>query len=426
MKKNPRTPLSLLLVLCLSLAGTPLHAASSLDTDGDGLTDDEEDLNQNGLIDNGETDPYNADTDRGGESDGAEVRGKRNPLDPLDDMTADADGDGWVNGIEIERKTDPNNADTDGDGVNDPQDPFPLDSRYSKDVNANQLPDEWEALYALDDAQATPSRVDDLDEDGLNNAQEFAKGTNPLSADTDRDGVDDKTEVNQGTDPKENACLSYKMTDSTFPDLKNHWAENRIQTLQGVSILPNETPLLRGYNNGSTSVFRPDQAVTRFEFLKMVMLSTCTKLWNTPQDGKPVFSDILSTSVINENDDTAQKRRIVYSAVRYDIIQGYEDGTFRPNEQVNRAEALKILSLAARLDTFATVGGIIPTPFPDVMPEDWFKSFIDHASQLGIINGYEDGTFGPGKSISRAEAAKIMYETIRRNPVMNGYVLSEE
>lgn len=415
---------SIALALLLLCSATPVFA-TSVDTDGDGLLDNEEDINQNGIIDNGETDPYNADTDRGGESDGSEVRDGRNPLDPLDDMTADADGDGWVNGIEIQRKTDPKNVDTDNDGINDPEDPFPLDSRYSKDANANQLPDEWEALNKLSDELVTPTRVDDPDQDGLNNAQEFAQGTNPLSADTDRDGIDDKTEIDEGGDPKENACLSYEETDTPFADLSSHWSQTRVQQLRDISILPDLVPLLRGYDQAGKTLFKPDQAVTRYEFVKMVLLSTCTKLWNTPKQGKPTFSDVISTAPTNENSDTTQKRRIIYSAVRYDIIQGYEDGTFRPDAEVNRAEALKILTLAARTDTFTNTDGITPVTFSDVLEADWFAPYVTLASTLGIVGGYPDGSFGPSKSITRAEAAKIIYETIRRNPVINGYILPE-
>lgn len=421
MKNASRKLHWLVLTLLLTTSIQTSYAISSIhDTDGDGIPDLTEDANGNGIMDTGETDPYNADTDNGGESDGTEVAGKRDPLDPLDDRTADRDGDGLSNWLEDEMRTDPKKADTDGDGINDKGDPFPLDPRYFTDTNLNQLPDEWEAQYKLTDDQVTTTRSDDPDHDGLTNAEELAKGTNPTSADTDRDGVDDKTEIANGTDPKENACLAYAPATSVFPDVMGHWSEEYVQKLRGVSVLASHESIIRGYGDGPDSLFRPDQPVTRYEFLKMVMLSTCTKLWNSTLPNQPIFTDVNSTLIINENAETALKRRIIYSAVRYRIIEGYDDGTFRANDSINRAEAVKILNGATHL---TSVDSTPPSSFTDVMPTDWFAPYVDVASAHGIVKGYEDGTFGPSRPITRAESAKIIYETLVRNPVINGYVL---
>ena len=93
------------------------------DRDGDGLADDEEDVNGNGMVDPGETDPDNPDTDGDGLSDGLEVNAE-NPTDPTN---PDTDGDGLPDGVEDRTpdgrfepgETDPNNPDTDGDGLFD-------------------------------------------------------------------------------------------------------------------------------------------------------------------------------------------------------------------------------------------------------------------------------------------------------------------
>lgn len=117
--------------------------ANSADTDGDGLTDGEE-VNEYG------TDPLRADTDGDGLNDGAEVNSHN--TDPLN---SDTDGDGLSDGEEVnEYRTDPNNADSDGDGLND-----------YEEVN------------------------------------EY--GTDPNNADTDGDGIDDGQEIQDGTDPND-------------------------------------------------------------------------------------------------------------------------------------------------------------------------------------------------------------------------------
>ncbi len=417
----------LTLATLLLIPMSPVFALSpTQDTDGDNIPDVLEDANGNNTLDAGETNPYKADSDDGGESDGSEIAAKRNPLDPTDDLTADTDSDGWVNGIEILHNTDPKNPDTDGDSVNDPQDSFPLDSKYHTDSNANNLPDEWEQKTGLDLQQVTPSTTDDSDADGLSNAQEFARGTNPVTADSDRDGVDDKTEIDTGTDPKESACLFFAAESDPFADMNGHWSQSYVSALSRTQILPDSIPLIGGYTLSGKRLFAPDQPVTRYEFLKMTVLSTCTKLWNTADDTKPVFSDVRSTSVINENADAAQKRRVIYSAVHYGVVGGYDDLTFRPDAPVNRAEALKILTLASQLGTFASSGTLLTPPtFTDVTDADWFAPYVAEMAIRGIVSGYGDGTFGPEKPITRAEAAKIIHEVILQNPLINGYVLSE-
>lgn len=106
---------------------------AAVDTDGDGLSDQDE-TSVFG------TDPNAFDTDQGGVGDGAEVANRTNPLDPSDDAGAaqggatqgvDTDGDGLPDDFEALIGTDPNNADTDGDGVSDGDEEFngtdPLD-----------------------------------------------------------------------------------------------------------------------------------------------------------------------------------------------------------------------------------------------------------------------------------------------------------
>ena len=100
-------------------------------------------------------------------------------------------------------------------------------------------------------------------------------------------------------------------------------------------------------------------------------------------------------------------------AVRYlaenDIVQGYPDGSYKPENSVNRAEFTKII-VGAQL-------GINPEEsaancFPDVKASDWFASYVCYAKTNDIIGGYPDGTFRPGDNINLAEAAKILVNTL--------------
>lgn len=96
----------------------------------------------------------------------------------------------------------------------------------------------------------------------------------------------------------------------------------------------------------------------------------------------------------------------ITSLVEQDILQGYEGGTFQPGNEVNRAEALKIILLGTGVEvTGESTAGIL---FSDVSEDDWFFDYVSTAVSLGIIQGYDDGTFKPEQTVNRAEAMKML------------------
>ena len=84
------------------------------------------------------------------------------------------------------------------------------------------------------------------------------------------------------------------------------------------------------------------------------------------------------------------------------IVQGYPDGKFKPDETLNRAEAVKILLTGNNINV---QNG--STDFSDVKTTDWFSNYIATAVNKGIVKGYGDGQFKPGNKISRAEFLKV-------------------
>lgn len=90
-------------------------------------------------------------------------------------------------------------------------------------------------------------------------------------------------------------------------------------------------------------------------------------------------------------------------------ISGYAAGPFRglfkPDNQVTRAELVKIV-LAARGEDISTAA--VNTGFSDVSPTEWYARYVSRAKQLGIVAGYTDGTFKPNTPVNRAEALKII------------------
>ena len=87
-----------------------------------------------------------------------------------------------------------------------------------------------------------------------------------------------------------------------------------------------------------------------------------------------------------------------------DILNGYEDGTFKPEATITRAEKAKILCEA--LGYYGM--GSDKTPFDDVEPKHWAAGYINTAASLGIINGYGNGKFGPEDTVTYEQAVKMV------------------
>ncbi len=87
------------------------------------------------------------------------------------------------------------------------------------------------------------------------------------------------------------------------------------------------------------------------------------------------------------------------------VLNGFSDGSFKPDQKVNRAEALKILILGSGLEA---EGIPADKPFPDVPRDEWFSPYVFKAKNLGVIKGTAEGYFEPTRTVNRAEALKML------------------
>ena len=116
-----------------------------------------------------------------------------------------------------------------------------------------------------------------------------------------------------------------------------------------------------------------------------------------------------------------------YEAIKYleeyRIINGYPDGTFKPGQTVNRAEALKMLMLAFDIEA----GPAGQLPFSDTDDNAWYSGPLATAVEKAIVRGYEDGTFKPGQTVNKAEYLKMLFLTndIEPNTNLNGNPYSD-
>ena len=90
-------------------------------------------------------------------------------------------------------------------------------------------------------------------------------------------------------------------------------------------------------------------------------------------------------------------------------IQGYEDGSFRPSNSLTRAEAAVILS---KILTTQMENKTYTSKFSDVNPSDWYGNYVCFLTEQGIIDGYTDGTFRPDASITRAELVALVAKAL--------------
>lgn len=107
----------------------------------------------------------------------------------------------------------------------------------------------------------------------------------------------------------------------------------------------------------------------------------------------PVFKDVDANSVSGQS---------IYKLVNAGVLNGYTDGTFRPNNPITRAELCKIVNLVFNYTEAATDN------FTDVSANDWFYSYVAIAKKAGYITGHGDGTFKGNDYLTREQACAII------------------
>lgn len=126
--------------------------------------------------------------------------------------------------------------------------------------------------------------------------------------------------------------------------------------------------------------------------------------------GTTVFAEKFSDFDVND-----------FIALRaYDILSGYEDGTFKPDNKITRAEFAKwaVLSYEAGYDLEVQLAD---EEFSDVDSTHWAHDYISKAVSIGAISGYDDGTFRPDDNVTYEQAVTIAFSTIGYKPVLDMY-----
>ncbi|MBD2868701.1 S-layer homology domain-containing protein [Paenibacillus arenilitoris] len=131
-------------------------------------------------------------------------------------------------------------------------------------------------------------------------------------------------------------------------------------------------------------------------FKKFTVLSTAN------EEFVPSFSDIAGHWA----------KASIERVVKEGVVKGYEDGTFRPDITITRAEFIVML-----MNVLKPQGAGAPPSFADEAKiGEWAKQAVAHAASAGIVKGYPDGTFRPDAEITRAEMAAMIAAALDLSP----------
>lgn len=139
-------------------------------------------------------------------------------------------------------------------------------------------------------------------------------------------------------------------------------------------------------------------------------------MYNIPFIKKIIVSLLLcsisSVSVQAQTFVDVPESHWAYSYIEDLVTQNIIDDSYfyHPSKNVSRAELVKIMVLA----TTGVLDDRLPEKptFPDTTPDNWYYPYVETAFITGLIHGYPDGSFQPGKEVIRAEAIKILVNAL--------------
>lgn len=192
-----------------------------------------------------------------------------------------------------------------------------------------------------------------------------------------------------------NSAVSFAKSFSDVAEDHEHYAA--IEYLKAAQVI-------QGYPDGT---FKPEQSVNRAEALKMIFMQAKVQpyMGNEPS----TFKDVASNAWFYP---------FIMKAFQDKIVSGYQDGTFKPENQVTLAEALKMALLTDKIDVkTVTSQGII---FPDVTETDWYAPYARYARDYHIVLSQDDGNLKAVRPLTRGELAELLYrvDVVKKNPAI--------
>jgi uncharacterized repeat protein (TIGR02543 family) len=186
-----------------------------------------------------------------------------------------------------------------------------------------------------------------------------------------------------------------------FTDVANHWAKEAVNDMGSRMVISGIGDLK----------FNPDQDITRAEFAAIIVRGLGLK----PISGSAPFSDVRETDWYSS---------VINTAYAYNLINGFEDGSFRPLDKITREQAMAIIAkamtitgLKAKLEE-VEAGRPINFFTDSGMVSAWAKEGIADSLQAGIITGRNGSELAPKANITRAEVAVIVKRLLQKSDLI--------
>lgn len=172
-------------------------------------------------------------------------------------------------------------------------------------------------------------------------------------------------------------------------DIQGHWAQNTINKWV-------DKGDISGYPDGT---FRPNNMITRAEFVVLV-----NNAMGYTKSGYAYFSDVPNHY---------WGKNAIQTGVAAGYISGDGNGIFRPNDPVTRQEAAAMISRILDLKQNESRAYRYTDSYAI---SNWAKGVVGAVSDAGIMAGYPDGSFGPNRVLTRAEAVLALDKTVNYKP----------
>ncbi|MBU0668346.1 S-layer homology domain-containing protein [Patescibacteria group bacterium] len=150
--------------------------------------------------------------------------------------------------------------------------------------------------------------------------------------------------------------------------------------------------IIQGYPD---QTFHPQQPVNRVEFLKLALESSDIK------------TDVETPTPFPDIDEKAWYAKYVRKAKAEGWIRGYEDGSFKPENPINKAEALKIIG---QIQQWKTETDISEKPFGDTAIDAWYTKYIAYAKDKNFLEE-RTSSFFPESILSREKTGELLFRS---------------
>lgn len=174
---------------------------------------------------------------------------------------------------------------------------------------------------------------------------------------------------------------------TTFKDVSGNWAEKELKEWS-------QKGWISGYADGS---LRPGVAVTRTEYMALI-----NRAFGFQDQENVSFKDIISSD---------WQYPIIAAAVKAGYVKGYSDETIHPNDQVSREAAAVMLARILQLSADSALETVKYNDTKQIA--EWSLSAVTALVGNHLLTGYEDNTFRPEKSITRAEAVVMLDRALK-------------